>query len=159
MTPRGEVVALEATVEAGEVLFVPSGWWHCCLNLEPSIAITQNYAPRSSAFAPAIGGKTVQGGAVESFPIDPSVDSVQIFLQTEGRNLEAKVEVLQGPNNVRQEIEINEDYGYDRPFSCVLDTPGYGSVVRITTYVSPVCRGGGRCASSNGAAFATVSCA
>ena len=90
------------------------------------------YAPRSSAFAPAIGGKTVQGGAVESFPIDPSVDSVQIFLQTEGRNLEAKVEVLQGPNNVRQEIEINEDYGYDRPFSCVLDTPGYGSVVRIT---------------------------
>ena len=27
----------------------------------------------------------------------------------------------------------------------------------LTTYVSPVCRGGGRCASSNGAAFATVS--
>lgn len=45
----GEVVALEATVEAGELLFVPSGWWHCCLNLEPSIAITQNYAPVSSA--------------------------------------------------------------------------------------------------------------
>ena len=90
------------------------------------------YAPRSSAFAPAIGGKTVQGGAVESFPIDPSVDSVEIFLQTEGRNLEAKVEVLQGPNNVRQEIELNEDFGYDRPFSCLLETPGYGSVVRIT---------------------------
>ena len=47
--PRGEVVALEATVEAGEVLFVPSGWWHCCLNLAPSIAITQNYAPRCHA--------------------------------------------------------------------------------------------------------------
>ena len=90
------------------------------------------FAPRSSAFAPAIGGKTVQGGAVESFPIDPSIDSVQIFLQTEGRNLEAKVEVLQGPNNVRQEIELNEDFGYDRPFACVLETPGYGSVVRIT---------------------------
>jgi hypothetical protein len=45
----GEVVALEATVEAGELLFVPAGWWHCCLNLEPSIAITQNYAPASSA--------------------------------------------------------------------------------------------------------------
>ena len=28
-------------------------------------------------------------------------------------------------------IELNEDYGYDRPFSCVIETPGYGSVVRI----------------------------
>jgi hypothetical protein len=45
----GKPVALEATVHAGEVLFVPSGWWHCCLNLEPSMAITQNYVPRSSA--------------------------------------------------------------------------------------------------------------
>jgi hypothetical protein len=43
------VVALEATVSAGEVLFVPAGWWHCCLNLEPSVAVTQNYAPRSCA--------------------------------------------------------------------------------------------------------------
>ena len=42
---------LEATVSAGEILFVPAGWWHCCLNLEPSIAITQNYAPASQARA------------------------------------------------------------------------------------------------------------
>ena len=37
---------LEATVKSGEVLFIPSGWWHCCLNLGPiNIAVTQNYAP------------------------------------------------------------------------------------------------------------------
>ena len=41
--------ALEATVTEGELLFVPAGWWHCCLNLEPAIAITGNYAPASSA--------------------------------------------------------------------------------------------------------------
>lgn len=34
---------LECTVRAGEVLFVPRGWWHAVLNLEESIAVTQNY--------------------------------------------------------------------------------------------------------------------
>lgn len=76
-------------------------------------------------------GMTIQGGATESFPIEPSVDSVEIFLQTEGRNLEAKIEVLQGPDCVRQTVDLNEDWGYDRPFSFTLETPGYGSVVRI----------------------------
>lgn len=47
--PPGATVALEATLGPGEILFVPSGWWHCCLNVEPSLAVTQNYAPRSWA--------------------------------------------------------------------------------------------------------------
>ena len=41
----------EATLGPGELLFVPAGWWHCCLNLEPSIAVTQNYAPACAAAA------------------------------------------------------------------------------------------------------------
>lgn len=31
----------------GEVLYVPSGWYHLVLNIEPSIAVTQNFVPRS----------------------------------------------------------------------------------------------------------------
>jgi len=38
---------LEGVCGEGEVLHVPSGWWHLVVNLEPSIAITQNFVPRA----------------------------------------------------------------------------------------------------------------
>ena len=37
---------VECICRAGEVLFVPNGWWHLVVNLEDSIAITQNYVSR-----------------------------------------------------------------------------------------------------------------
>ncbi|EPQ29169.1 uncharacterized protein PFL1_03456 [Pseudozyma flocculosa PF-1] len=36
-------VLLEGVCEAGEVLYVPSGWWHLVVNLEESVALTQNF--------------------------------------------------------------------------------------------------------------------
>ncbi|XP_038697866.1 F-box protein At5g06550 [Tripterygium wilfordii] len=37
---------IECICQAGEVIFVPNGWWHLVINLEESIAITQNYVSR-----------------------------------------------------------------------------------------------------------------
>lgn len=41
---------IECICRAGEVIFVPNGWWHLVINLEDSIAITQNFVSRYLMF-------------------------------------------------------------------------------------------------------------
>jgi len=84
-----------------------------------------------SSFSP------IQGGALRTYAFNPFVESSQIMLKTDGRPLNSRIELLQGPNNNKVVIELYIDDGFEKPFFCILNTPGTGNVIRIVN-TSPI---------------------
>jgi len=73
----------------------------------------------------------VQGNAVVTFPLPHAVSSAKVVLRTDGRPLNAQVELVQGPNAPKVTIDLYTENGIDRPFCTVIPTPGAENVIRV----------------------------
>ncbi|KAF2187764.1 F-box domain-containing protein [Zopfia rhizophila CBS 207.26] len=70
----------EGICYAGEVLHVPSGWFHLVLNLEDSLALTQNFVPRKK-LADVLGFLRDQRDQVSGFMEEVADTAFELFVE------------------------------------------------------------------------------
>lgn len=81
--------------------------------------------------AEEVEGKYMEGGSVHHLSFAPEIDQLQVLLKTQGKQLNAKIELLNGPNNVKQEFEVFTNNGELNSLFVVFNTPGEGNAIRV----------------------------
>ena len=88
-------------------------------------------APPASTL-PAEPAVLVQGGSLRTWSYrSPAVEQVQVILSTEGRPLDADIELWHGPDNTPCKMRIYGEDGDVRPFNTVIETPRGPNTVAI----------------------------
>jgi hypothetical protein len=75
--------------------------------------------------------ENIDGGALRTFTVDAAVDCVRVHIRSEGGPVNALVEVWQGPGQSMQVAEVYADDGLDKPFTTMIQTPGYGTTIAV----------------------------
>merc|ERR1719178_453570 len=74
----------------------------------------------------------VQGGSLRTWSYrNPFVEQVQVVLSTEGRPLDADIELWHGPDNTPCKMRVYVENGQIRPFSAVIETPRGPNTIAI----------------------------
>ena len=91
--------------------------------------------PSSGSALDSFAGWTpilVQGdGTVKSFNLAHDIDSVEILLTSQTRNMKAYIEILKGPNDDNEIIEVDTDNAYLHPFYTVIQAAEGCNTLRI----------------------------
>jgi len=82
-------------------------------------------------------GERVDGGALRSYPLDPMSEQLEVVLNTEGKQLHARIELLNAPNNPKQTFEIFTNNGELNSLCVGFNLPDAGNTVRIVN-LAPV---------------------
>jgi len=101
-----------------------------------------NYAKGAMALLPQEIPATstpvrVDGGALRSFPLDPECEQLEVVLNTDGKQLNARVELLNAPNNPKQTFEVFTNNGELNSLCVCFNTIDPGNTVRIVN-LAPV---------------------
>jgi len=82
-------------------------------------------------------GERVDGGAIRSFVMDPATEQVEVVLCTDGRQLNARIELLNAPNNPKQTYECFTNNGDLNRLCVAFNTPDAGNTIRLVN-LAPV---------------------
>lgn len=78
----------------------------------------------------------MEGGSIRMQPFPAEVEQLQVLLKTDGKQLKAKIELLNGPNNVKQEYEVYASNGEATSLFLVFEMPGAGNAIRVKNLAS-----------------------
>jgi len=106
------------------------------------IKAAANYAQGAMAQVPqeviaTTPGVRVDGNALRSFPVDQSTKQLEVVLNTDGRQLNARIELLNAPNNPKQTFEIFTNNGELNCLTVCFNIVDAGNTVRVVN-LAPV---------------------
>jgi len=105
------------------------------VNTGPSdfpIKAAASYAtPSMAAISQRPKGEICQGSAIRSYAIDPSTEQLEVCLRTDGKQLNAKIELLNSPNNPKQTYQVFTNNGELNSLCMCFNTPDTMTTLRI----------------------------